>query len=90
MEDVRVVVAYLTQEYGYKIDLLVGHSRGSIVAMRWLCTSDEGKHVRGFVNVSARYKMDVRGIRPLSKSVSVSNPLCSREYYKVSRNGLFA
>lgn len=58
VEDLRVVVAYLVQEYGYKIDLLVGHSRGSIVAMRWLCTSDEGKHVGGFVNVSARYKMD--------------------------------
>lgn len=67
VEDVRVVVAYLTQEYGYKIDLLVGHSRGSIVAMRWLCTSDEGKDVGGFVNVSARYKMDVRGTLPSSK-----------------------
>ncbi|KAI9450219.1 Alpha/Beta hydrolase protein [Lactarius psammicola] len=64
VEDVRVVVAYLTQEYGYKIDLLVGHSRGSIVSMRWLCTSDEGKHVSGFVNVSARYKMDVRSTEP--------------------------
>jgi pimeloyl-ACP methyl ester carboxylesterase len=62
VEDLRVVVAYLIQEYGYKIDLLVGHSRGSLVAMRWLCTSDEGKNVGGFVNVSARYKMDVRGI----------------------------
>jgi len=58
VEDLRVVVAYLIQEYGYKIDLLVGHSRGSLVAMRWLCTSDEGKNVGGFVNVSARYKMD--------------------------------
>ncbi|KAH9059976.1 Alpha/Beta hydrolase protein [Lactarius vividus] len=58
VEDVRVVVAYLTQEYGYKIDLVIGHSRGSVVAMRWLCTSDEGKHVSGFVNVSARYRMD--------------------------------
>jgi len=57
VEDVRVVVAYLTQEYGYKIDLLIGHSRGSIAAMRWLCTSNEGKHVGGFVNVSARYRM---------------------------------
>ncbi|KAH9171678.1 Alpha/Beta hydrolase protein [Lactarius sanguifluus] len=67
VEDVRVVVAYLTQEYGYKIDLLVGHSRGSVVAMRWLCTSDEGKYVSGFVNVSARYKMDVRGIQDLKE-----------------------
>ncbi len=64
VEDIRVVVAYLTLEYGYKIGLLVGHSRGSIVAMRWMCTSDEGKHVRGFVNVSGRYKMDVRNAWP--------------------------
>ena len=85
VEDLRVVVAYLTQEDGYKIDLLVGHSRGSVVAMRWLCTSDEGKNVGGFVNVSARYKMDVRDILPSSKRVLFSNPLTSREYYKVSR-----
>jgi len=58
VEDVRVVVAYLIQEYGYKIDLLVGHSRGSVVAIRWLCTSDEGKNVGGFVNMAGRYKMD--------------------------------
>ncbi|KAI0265547.1 ectomycorrhiza-regulated esterase [Gloeopeniophorella convolvens] len=58
VEDIRTVVANLTQEYGYVVDLLVGHSRGSIAAMRWLCTSEEGKHVSGFVNVSGRYKMD--------------------------------
>jgi alpha-beta hydrolase superfamily lysophospholipase len=85
VEDVRVVVAYLTQEYGYKIDLLVGHSRGSVVAIRWLCTSDEGKNVGGFVNMAGRYKMDVRAIRPSYKRVLVSDPLlASREYYRVS------
>ena len=85
VEDVRVVVAYLTQEYGYEIDLLIGHSRGGIAAMGWLCTSDEGKNVGGFVNVSARYRMDVRGSRFLSKRVSASNRLGYRKYYKVSR-----
>jgi alpha-beta hydrolase superfamily lysophospholipase len=73
VEDVRVVVAYLAQEYGYKIDLLVGHSRGSVVAIRWLCTSDEGKNVGGFVNMAGRYKMDVRAIRPSYKRVLVSD-----------------
>ncbi|KAF8269387.1 ectomycorrhiza-regulated esterase [Lactarius quietus] len=77
VEDVRVVVAYLTQKYGYKIDLLVGHSRGSIVAMRWLCTSDESKYVGGFVNVSARYKMD----RVLVQSTTLPFKLNEHGYF---------
>ena len=75
MDDVRVVVAYLAEEYGYKIDLVIGHSLGSIAAMRWMCTSNEGKLVGGFVNVSARYRMDVRWSRPLFYRVSASDCL---------------
>lgn len=59
VDDIRVVVGYLTTELGYVIDLIIGHSRGSVVAMHWMCVSAEGKHVRGFVNVSGRYRMDV-------------------------------
>ncbi|EPQ54786.1 ectomycorrhiza-regulated esterase [Gloeophyllum trabeum ATCC 11539] len=55
--DLQVVVRYLVSTYGYKIDLVVGHSRGSIVAFHWLCTSEEGKTVTGFVNASGRYRM---------------------------------
>ncbi|KAF9005473.1 hypothetical protein BDQ17DRAFT_1399159 [Cyathus striatus] len=32
--------------YGYVVDLVVGHSRGSIVGFRWLCTSEDGKKSR--------------------------------------------
>ncbi|KAI5122817.1 hypothetical protein M0805_000159 [Coniferiporia weirii] len=57
LEDLHVVVQYLFTNFGYSIDLIVGHSRGSLVAMRWLCTTEEGKRVRGFVNASGRYRM---------------------------------
>ncbi|KAF8895105.1 Alpha/Beta hydrolase protein [Infundibulicybe gibba] len=57
IDDLNAVVAYLKSRHGYTIDLVVGHSRGSLVAFRWLCTSEEAKHVRGFVNASGRYRM---------------------------------
>lgn len=57
--DLRAVASYLTTELGYTIDLVIGHSRGSVVALRWLCTSEEGKGARGYVNASGRYRMEV-------------------------------
>ncbi|KAF9468668.1 Alpha/Beta hydrolase protein [Collybia nuda] len=57
LEDLTAVVDYLKATYGYVIDLVVGHSRGSLVGLRWLCTSEEGKSVSGFVNASGRYRM---------------------------------
>jgi pimeloyl-ACP methyl ester carboxylesterase len=56
----RVVVRHLAVELGYMVALVVGHSRGSVAALSWMCASEEGSHVRGFVNVSGRYRMDVR------------------------------
>lgn len=60
LEDLKVVVKYLAETYGYEVDLLVGHSRGSVVALHWLCTTEEGARCGGMVNVSGRYRMDVR------------------------------
>lgn len=60
VEDLCVVTEYLTTHFGYHIDLIVAHSRGTILAVRWLCTIEEGKTVSGFVDVSGRYRM--RGI----------------------------
>lgn len=57
--DLSVVVDYLKGNYGYEVDLLVAHSRGALVAFNWLCTSEYGKNVGGFVNVSGRYRMRV-------------------------------
>jgi uncharacterized protein len=57
--DLKAVVAYLKFTYGYVVDLVVGHSRGSIVAMRWICTTEEGRNISGFVNASGRYRMAV-------------------------------
>ena len=52
---------HLTREYGYVIDLVVGHSRGSVAGLIWLCRypKEEMGTVRGFVNVSGRYRMSV-------------------------------
>lgn len=58
VEDLVMVVSYLRNTYGYEIDVVVGHSRGSVVGMYWLCTSEEGQHARAMVNVSGRYRMD--------------------------------
>ncbi|EGO23737.1 hypothetical protein SERLADRAFT_470020 [Serpula lacrymans var. lacrymans S7.9] len=57
VQDLVAVVAYLRNEYGYEVDMVVGHSRGSVVGMHWLCTSEEGKRVSTFVNASGRYRM---------------------------------
>ncbi|KAL5524639.1 hypothetical protein ACEPAF_9779 [Sanghuangporus sanghuang] len=59
LEDLRIVVQYLQKTFGYVVDVIVGHSRGSLVAMRWLSTTEEGKRVRGFVNVAGRHRMEV-------------------------------
>ncbi|KAH9854650.1 alpha/beta-hydrolase [Lenzites betulinus] len=58
--DLEVVVDYLTSQLGYVIDLLVGHSRGSVAGMLWLCKHRDGaaKSVRGYVNVAGRYRME--------------------------------
>ncbi|KAG1821317.1 ectomycorrhiza-regulated esterase [Suillus variegatus] len=58
VEDLVTVVSYLRNTYGYEIDVVVGHSRGSVVGMHWLCTSKEGQRVRAMVNASGRYRMD--------------------------------
>ena len=65
MQDLVTVVAFLRHTYGYKVDMIVGHSRGSVVGMHWLCTSEEGKHVSTMVNVSGRYRMHVSALSTL-------------------------
>lgn len=55
--DLQAVVDYLKFTYGYVIELLVGHSRGSIIAFRWLATTEDGRKVGAFVNASGRYRM---------------------------------
>ncbi len=57
--DISIVVSYLEKTFGYQVDLIVGHSRASIVAFRWLCTTEAGKKVSGFVNISGRYRMHI-------------------------------
>ena len=60
VEDIEAAVHFLTSRHGYKIDLIVGHSRGVVAALRWMCIAKEAKDVRAFVNVSGRYRMPVR------------------------------
>ena len=58
--DLRIITDYLKAHFGYQFDLVIGHSRGAVLAIRWLCTSEDGKKVSGFVIVSATYRMKVR------------------------------
>lgn len=60
VEDIRVIVAYLASRYGYHVDLVIGHSRGANVGIYWCCMTEEGRKVSAFVNVSGRYRMEVR------------------------------
>jgi hypothetical protein len=57
--DISAVVDYLNSTYGYSVELLIGHSRGSITAFRWLSVSEKARTVSSFVNVSGRYRMSV-------------------------------
>jgi len=55
--DLEIVVAYLKRKFSYKIDLVVGHSRGAVVAQYWICKTEDGRRVSGMVNASGRYRM---------------------------------
>ncbi len=50
--NISAVIDYLEKTFGYQVDLIVGHSRASIVAFCWLCTTEARKKVSGFVNIS--------------------------------------
>ncbi|EJD50377.1 alpha/beta-hydrolase [Auricularia subglabra TFB-10046 SS5] len=57
--DLDAVVRHLDTVLGYRVVLLVAHSRGSLVCFRWLCTAEAKyvQRVQAFVNISARYRM---------------------------------
>lgn len=57
VRDLEVIAGYLKDKLEYKISLLVGHSRGSVVGLRWMTL--HGKEVEGYINVSGRYRMEV-------------------------------
>ncbi|KAF8158499.1 ectomycorrhiza-regulated esterase [Crassisporium funariophilum] len=59
LADIQAVVDYLRSTYGYVIELIVAHSRASITSFRWICTTEDGRKLPAFVNLSARYSMDV-------------------------------
>jgi pimeloyl-ACP methyl ester carboxylesterase len=72
--DIRIVVSHLTRKLGYKIALVVGHSRGSVAGLTWMCTSEEGLSVLGYVNCSGRYRMEVCLAFPLQLPISCVHP----------------
>ncbi|PCH40138.1 ectomycorrhiza-regulated esterase [Wolfiporia cocos MD-104 SS10] len=59
VQDIRVVAAYLTKRLGYVVDAVVGHSRGSVAGMLWVCwyADSDARTVRAYVNASGRYRM---------------------------------
>ncbi|KIJ54913.1 hypothetical protein M422DRAFT_24793 [Sphaerobolus stellatus SS14] len=56
--DVDAVVKFLHNELGYKVDMVIGHSRGAIVAFKWTCSTPEGRAISYFVNCSGRHRME--------------------------------
>lgn len=63
--DLEIVVEYLKSKFGYKIDILIGHSRGSVVALHWACKSEDGRRISALVNISGRYRMSVSDMTSL-------------------------
>lgn len=60
IEDMSAVVEYLqSDETGYKVELIVGHSKGSSVGIAWMALDPTGRTVPAFVNVSSRHRMAV-------------------------------
>ncbi|KAK0193094.1 ectomycorrhiza-regulated esterase [Armillaria mellea] len=70
--DLHIVTDYLKAHFGYQIDLVIGHSRGAVLAVRWLCTSEDGKKVSRFVSVSAMYRMEAmsQSVKMVLKSIA--------------------
>ncbi|KAK0185723.1 Alpha/Beta hydrolase protein [Armillaria mellea] len=81
--DISVVVDYLAKTFGYRVDLIVGHSRGSVVAIRWLCTTEVGKKVSGFVNVSGRYRMHKWAESFISQGFHIWTPTVARKILSI-------
>ncbi|KAK0441506.1 ectomycorrhiza-regulated esterase [Desarmillaria tabescens] len=57
VQELCAVAEYLKSRYGYEIDLVIGHSRGAVIAVRWICTTEDGKNISGFVNISGTLRM---------------------------------
>ncbi|KAM0792150.1 hypothetical protein ACM66B_004848 [Microbotryomycetes sp. NB124-2] len=55
VRDLQVVIKHLDVEYGYRVHLIVAHSRGSLLSTYYLSCFDH-PHVL-FVNLSGRYDM---------------------------------
>ncbi|ORY78426.1 Alpha/Beta hydrolase protein [Leucosporidium creatinivorum] len=54
--DLKVVIAYLEEEWGYRIHLIIAHSRGSMITAYYLSCFPH-PHIPLFVNLSGRYDM---------------------------------
>lgn len=89
MLDIHVVVEYLTKELGYVVDLLVGHSRGSVTGMMWLCQYPaQSATVRGYANVSGRYRLYVSAHQAMIVSLTELTP--HRRNYTVRSDSLLS
>jgi len=62
--------------------MLVGHSRGSVVALYWICKFEDGKRVSAMVNVSGRYRMPLIYNR-FMKSKNFQSDMDTKGYHDV-------
>lgn len=56
LADLHVVVKHLRDEYGYRVESIIGHSRGALVG--WLYHSDVERRRRGLVENTEGYVLD--------------------------------
>jgi len=58
IEDLEIVAEWLMRERNYNVDLVIGHSRGALTTMRWITLHQKTLHVRRFIPITPRYRME--------------------------------
>ncbi|KAK9894416.1 alpha/beta-hydrolase [Cystobasidium minutum MCA 4210] len=65
VEEMREVVLYLEQKLGYKVDLIIAHSKGGLATWRYLASYPDPP--RYAINLSSRYDMKEGGKRSFTQ-----------------------
>lgn len=65
VDEIRAVVLYLEEKLGYKVDIIIAHSKGGLASWRYLAQYPNPP--RYFVNLSSRYDMMEGGKRSFAQ-----------------------
>lgn len=55
-EDIQTVATYLSTQRSYKVVLVIAHSQANLGALKWVCTTEQGRAIEGYVMVSSRIR----------------------------------